>query len=152
MIRSLVQCRMLRSLLFLFPLTLLLALPAGADIPIKDGCTQGASQLAHGLSATAAEARIREYARLYVGSYSSYNRQKSDIRRKTNRYLELDEWTQSDIIGFTGQQRELLYISVAGELAVGRIDTSELPGYVVAIDRKIHDIEVELGCNISPPP
>ena len=120
---------------------------AGADVPIKDDCVLGQSQLIHGLSPADAEARIKQYARLYVENYSSYKRGERDTRRQMNGYLGLDVWTQDDIVGFTRQQRELLFISIAGELAVGKIDTSELPGYVVAIERKIHEIEVELGCN-----
>lgn len=134
-------------------LLLLLFMPvlaAGADIPIKGGCVLGESQLAHGMSGTDAQARIIQYARRYVQSYASYNDQKRDIRRKASDYLELKAWTQKDIIGFTRQQRELLYISVAGELATGKIDMSELSGYVAAIDQKINDIEVELGCDVMP--
>lgn len=123
---------------------------AGADIPIEGGCVLGESQLAHGLPAGEAQARIVSYARLYVQSYASYNREKSDARRKASDYLELKEWTQADIVGFTRRQRELLYISVGGELATGKIDASELPGYIAAIDQKIQDIEVELGCQILP--
>lgn len=123
---------------------------AGADIPVKGGCVLGESQLAHGLSAKEAQSRIIQYARLYVQSYASYNREKSDARRRASDYLELDGWTQADIIGFTRRQRELLYISVGGELAVGKLDSSELPGYVAAIDQKIQDIEVELGCQVLP--
>jgi len=123
---------------------------AGADIPVEGGCVLGESQLAHGLPAGEAQARIVSYARLYVQSYASYNREKSDARRKASDYLELKEWTQADIVGFTRRQRELLYISVGGELATGKIDASELPGYIAAIDQKIQDIEVELGCQILP--
>lgn len=123
---------------------------AGADIPIEGGCVLGESQLAHGLPAGEAQVRIVSYARLYVQSYASYNREKSDARRKASDYLELKEWTQADIVGFTRRQRELLYISVGGELATGKIDASELPGYIAAIDQKIQDIEVELGCQILP--
>lgn len=134
-------------------LLLLLIVPGlavGADIPIKGGCVLGESQLAHGLPAAEAQARIIGYARRYVQSYASYNDQKRNARRKASDYLELKAWTQADIIGFTRQQRELLYISVGGELATGKIDQSELPGYVAAIDQKIRDIEVELGCAVMP--
>ena len=130
-------------------LLLLALLPLGtvlAEIPIKGGCVLGQSQAVHGLSPADAEAHIREYARLYVKSYSSYKREERDVRRKTSDYLELEGWTQADVVGFTHEQRELLYISVASELAVGKIDSSELPGYVVAIEGKIDEIEVELGC------
>ena len=64
--------------------------------------------------------------------------------------MELDKWTQDDVVGFTLEQRRLLLISIAGELAVGKIDSSELPGYIIAIDRKIDEIEVELGCEPAP--
>jgi len=141
---------MLRLSICLFLLAALPGLVTGADIPVKGGCVLGESQLAHGLSATEAQARMIHYARLYVQSYASYNREKSDARRKASDYLELDGWTQADIIGFTRRQRELLFISVGGELATGKIDSSELPGYVAAIDQKIQDIEVELGCQVLP--
>ena len=132
---------------------LVLLLPAasfGADIPIKGDCVVGESQVAHGLPDAEAQARIIQYARQYVQSYASYNNQKRSARRKASDYLELKAWTQEDIVGFTRRQRELLYISVAGELATGRIDTSALPGYVAAIDQKIQDIEIELGCDLLP--
>jgi len=139
-----------RLLVMLVLVTPLIGLPASAGIPIDGGCVLGESQAAHGLSTADAQERIKQYARLYVQSYRSYNRQKSDTRRQANDYMELDGWTQNEIIGFTRLQRELLYISVGGDVAVGKIDTDELPGYVVAIDRKIQEIEVELGCVISP--
>jgi hypothetical protein len=147
---SLVQCRMARLFFILLLFAALSGIPAGADIPVDGGCALGESQLAHGLSAADSETRIKQYARLYVQSYRSYNRQKSDTRRQANDYMELDAWTQNEIIGFTRLQRELLYISVGGELAVGKIDSSELPGYVAAIDQKIREIEVELGCQLLP--
>lgn len=121
-----------------------------ADIPIKGGCVLGESQLAHGLSAADAQARIIQYARDYVQNYSSYSNNKIETRRQTADYLERKKWTQDDVVGFTRKQRELLYISVAGELATGKIDTSELPGFVAAIDQKIRDIEAELGCDVMP--
>jgi len=141
---------MRRSLLILLVFGAFPGLAAGADIPIEGGCVLGESQLVHGVPASEAQARIVGYARLYVQSYASYNREKSDARRKASAYLELKAWTQDDIIGFTRRQRELLYISVGGELATGKIDSSELPGYVAAIDQKIQDIEVELGCEVLP--
>ena len=131
-------------------LILLPGLCFAADIPIKGGCIVGESQAAHGLPAADAQARIIEYARQYVQSYSAYNGEKRNARRKASEYLELKAWTQDDIVGFTRRQRELLYISVAGELATGRIDTSALPGYVAAIDEKIQEIELELGCDVLP--
>lgn len=145
-----VQCGMLRSSLCVLIACAVPGSAAAADIPIRGGCVLGESQLAHGLSAADAEARIIQYARQYVQSFASYNNQKRDARRKASDYLELKAWTQDDVTGFTRQQRELLYISVAGELATGKIDTSELPGYVAAIDAKIREIEVELGCGVLP--
>lgn len=125
-------------------------LVTAADIPVHGGCVLGESQLAHGLPAADAQARILQYARQYIQSYASYNNRKRDARRKASDYLELKAWTQEDIVAFTRQQRELLYISVAGELATGKIDRSELPGYIAAIDDKIRDIELELGCDVVP--
>jgi hypothetical protein len=134
-----------RILLLLIPLT-----SFAADIPIKGGCVLGESQIAHGLSEADAQQAMIKYARLYVQNYKSYVDQKRDVRRSASDFLELKGWTQQDIIGFTRQQRELLYISVAGELAVGKVSTDELPGYVAAIDDKIREIEVELGCDMMP--
>ncbi|NND37843.1 MAG: hypothetical protein HKN81_11995 [Gammaproteobacteria bacterium] len=133
-----------------WPVLLFPGLALAAEIPIKGGCVVGESQVVHGLPAAEAQARIIQYARQYVQSYASYNNQKRSARRKASDYLELKAWTQEDIVGFTRRQRELLYISVAGELATGRIDTSALPGYVAAIDQKIQDIEIELGCEVLP--
>lgn len=134
-------------------LLLLLILPGivfAADIPIKGGCVLGESQVAHGVSEADAQQAMISYARLYVQNYKSYIDRKRDVRRKASDYLELKGWTQEDIIGFTREQRELLYISVAGELAVGKVSADELPGYVAAIDDKIREIEVELGCGVMP--
>jgi hypothetical protein len=50
------------------------------------------------------------------------------------------------VLGFTFEQRELLYISVGGELGLGRIDVDDLPGYVQSIERKVYDLEIEMGC------
>ena len=119
-----------------------------ADIPIKDGCVVGMSQAAHGLSAAAAERRIRDYANLYNRDYSNYKGQERAARSQAYSFMELKAWTQNEVTAFTRQQRELLYISVGGELALGRIDTSALPGYVAAIEQKITDLEVELGCTM----
>jgi hypothetical protein len=131
--------------LLLIPLT-----AWAADIPIKGGCVLGESQLAHGVSSDEAQQTMITYARLYVQNYKSYIDQKRDVRRKASDFMELKGWTQHDIIGFTRQQRELLYISVAGELAVGKVSVDELPGYVTAIDDKIREIEEELGCDVMP--
>ncbi|MGI9343166.1 MAG: hypothetical protein ACR2QV_09955 [Gammaproteobacteria bacterium] len=132
-------------LLLLIPLT-----SFAANIPIKGGCVLGESQLAHGLSEADAQQAMIKYARLYVQNYKSYVDQKRDVLSAARDFLELKGWTQQDIIDFTRQQRELLYISVAGELAVGKISTDELPGYVAAIDDKIREIETELGCGVMP--
>ena len=59
-------------------------------------------------------------------------------------FVEIEE----EVLGFIYQQRELLYISVGGELALGRIDTDALPGYVAAIEQKVTDLEIELGCTM----
>jgi len=140
------DCALPRILLAALVLACVPARAGGAEIPIKGGCALGESQLAHGLAPADAQARIIQYARLYVQSYASYNRQQRDARRNASEYLELKSWTQEDIIAFTRQQRELLYISIGGELATSKIDTNELPGYVAAIDQRIQDIEIELGC------
>jgi len=125
---------------------------AVAQIPIKGGCTVGASQQAHGISAAEAQERIKNYARRYVESYSTYKRYERDSRRKAYSYMELDHWTQDEVIGFTRDQRELLYISVGSELAQGMIDGSEIPGYVNAVEKKVFELEMELGCEMPEQP
>jgi hypothetical protein len=131
---------------------LLLLSAAFGQIPIDGGCTVGASQQAHAVSAADAEARIRGYARRYIESYSGYKRHERDIRRKAYSYMELKGWSQDDVIGFTREQRELLYIAIGGELAQGKIDSSAVPGYVNAIERKMAELEVELGCILPSQP
>ena len=129
---------------------LLLSVSAFANPPVEGGCVLGESQIAHGLSAAEAEARIRKYARLYVQNYASYKSQERAQGQKAYVYMELDEWTQKEVIGFTREQREFMYMSVASELATGRINADQLPGYATAIERKLFEIEVELGCEMMP--
>ena len=129
-------------------LALCLSTAMAADIPIKDGCVVGMSLTTHGLSAAAAERRIRDYANLYNRDYSNYKGQERKARSTAYSYMELKSWTQEEVLGFIFQQRELLYISVGGELAHGRIDTTALPGYVAAIEQKVTDLEIELGCTM----
>jgi hypothetical protein len=133
-------------------LSLCLSSAAAAEIPIKDGCMIGMSQATYGLDATVAERRIRDYANLYNGDYSNYKNQERRARSKAYAYMELKSWTQEEVLGFILQQRELLYISVGGELALGKINVAELPGYVAAIERKVYDLEVELGCTMPATP
>ena len=125
---------------------------AAGQIPIEGVCTVGASQQAHAVSAADAEGRIRAYARRYIESYSGYKRHERDVRRKAYSYMELNGWSQNDVIGFTREQRELLYIAIGGELAQGKIDASALPGYVNAIERKMVELETELGCVMPAQP
>jgi hypothetical protein len=129
-------------------LTLFLSAATAADIPIKGGCSIGKSQATYGLDAAVAERRIRDYANLYNADYSNYKDQERRARSKAYSYMELKSWTQEEVLGFIVQQRELLYISVGGELALGKIGTADLPGYVAAIERKVYDLEVELGCTM----
>ena len=133
-------------------LCMLLVSTAMAQIPIEGGCTVGASQEAHAVSAVDAEGRMRSYARRYIESYSGYKRQERDIRRKAYSYMELKGWTQEDVIGFTREQRELLYIAIGGELAQGKIDADALPGYANSIERKMFELEAELGCLMPEQP
>ncbi len=51
---------------------------------------------------------------------------------------------------FGAHQRELLYIGVAADLAIGRVADSELADYAASIERKIIEIETELGCELLP--
>lgn len=131
-------------------LGLLFATSASANPPVKGGCMLGGSQAAHGLSVAEAEARIKRYARLYLDNYTSYKNQQRVQQKKAYSYLELDRWTQDDVIGFTREQREFMYISIGAELAAGKVHTSQLAGYAAAIDQKIFDIEVELDCDVLP--
>ena len=134
--------------MFILLLGLLLATSASANPPVKGGCMLGESQAAHGLTVAEAEARIKRYARLYLENYTSYKNQQRVQQKKAYSYLELDRWTQDDVIGFTREQREFMYITVGADLAAGTVHTSQLAGYAVAIDQKIFDIEVELDCDV----
>jgi hypothetical protein len=126
----------------------LLAAAVNADNPpVEGGCMLGESQLAHGLSPADAELRIRRYARMYVKKFASYKNYERSQRKRTYAYMEMDEWTQAEVIGFTREQREFMYISVGGELATGRVTGEQLPGYASAIERKLYEIELELGCD-----
>jgi len=131
----------------LIVLILVSTISSAADIPIKGGCELGRSEAEHGLSLAEAEARIKQYAQLYVESYATFKGEERRRFSQSRSYMEQKKWSQDDVIGFTREQRELLYISVGGELGLGKIDVKDLPGYVNAIDRKIVDIEIELGCD-----
>ena len=134
--------------LFILLLGLLFTIPVFANPPVEGGCVLGESQIAHGLSSEEAQARIRKYARLYVQNYASYKIQERAQGQKAYKYMELEEWTQEEVVGFTREQREFMYISVGAELATGRVNASQLPGYAAAIERKLFDIEVELDCEM----
>jgi hypothetical protein len=143
---ALLQSGMRSLTIFLF--SLLFAVAAYANPPVEGGCVLGESQITHGISAEEAEARIRKYARMYVQNYASYKSYERTQGQKAYKYMELDEWTQKEVVGFTREQREFMYMSVGGELATGRVNASQLPGYAAAIERKLFDIEVELGCDM----
>ena len=119
---------------------------AQSQIPIEGGCELGLSQAFHGLPADQAIMRIKQYANLYTRDYSGFKNQERKSRRTANQFMLLDSWEQDTVIAFTREQRQLLYISIGGELAQGRVSVDELPDYVVAIDAKINDIEAQLGC------
>lgn len=121
---------------------------AFADEHIKGGCVIGESAIAHGRSDADAITDIRSYAKLYVNNFQKYRKTERNVRVAINELLELEQWTQADIVTFTKQQRELLYMSVGGQLATGRITTDELPEYARTIHQRITDIEVELGCDL----
>jgi hypothetical protein len=139
----------MRSIFFLL-FAWLFTVTAFANPPVEGGCMLGESQIAHGISAEEAEARIRKYARMYVQNYASYKSYERTQGQKAYKYMELDEWTQKEVVGFTREQREFMYMSVGGELATGRVNANQLPGYADAIERKLFDIEVELGCDMMP--
>ncbi len=72
------------------------------------------------------------------------------MRRAMSDLLERKYWTQSEVTMFGAHQRELLYIGVAADLAIGRVADSELADYAASIERKIIEIETELGCELLP--
>ena len=117
---------------------------------ILGGCTIGASDAAHGLSDSQAVAEIRQYANLYVSNFQKFRKTERAMRKDINKLIELEQWTQADIVSFTKQQRELLYLSIGMEVANGRITVDELPKYARTIRQKITDIEIELGCDVLP--
>jgi hypothetical protein len=87
---------------------------------------------------------------LYVGNFQKFRKTERSVRAEINDLLDLEQWTQADIIAFTRQQRELLYLSIGGQLATGRLTSDELAEYARTIRQKITDIEIELGCDILP--
>ena len=117
---------------------------------IKGTCVIGESAMTHGRSDSQAVADIRSYAQMYVSNFQKYRNSERSVRAAINELLELEQWTQADIVVFTKQQRSLLYLSVGKQLATGRITADELPGYARTIRERITDIEVELGCDILP--
>ena len=117
---------------------------------VRGGCTVGESAIAHGRPDADAVADIRRQAQLYVTNFQKFRKSEFALREAINELLELEQWTQADIIAFTKEQRELLYLSVGRQLATGRITTDELPEYARTIRQRITDIEVELGCDVLP--
>ena len=142
---------MRRSVVVIAALGILAAFAVQAENPpIKGGCLLGESQREHGLPPQNAEAVIRSYARMYVRDYTGYRREERERRSAAYVYLEKKKWTQEEVIGYTREQREYMYISIGGELAAGRIEADQIPGYVRAVDRQILDMEIELGCEALP--
>ena len=133
----------------LFCLWLVMAMPAAfGDERIKGGCIVGESAIAHGRSDAEAVTDMRRYAQLYVNSFQKYRKTERSIREGINELLELEQWTQADIVAFTKNQRELLYLSVGMQLATGRTTADELPEYARTIRQRITEIEIELNCDI----
>lgn len=124
------------------------ALQAGGHI--RGGCTVGQSELAHGFSDDRAIQQMRDYARMYATRFKQFRETERDTRSSINELLELEQWTQQDIVAFTELQRKLLYLSVGSQLATGRVIVDELPAYARTIRQKITDIEIELGCDSLP--
>jgi len=117
---------------------------------IKGGCVIGESAIEHGRTDSEAVADMQRYAQQYVSSFQKFRKAERSLRAAISELLELEQWTQADIVAFTKQQRELLYLSVGMQLATGRVTADELPEYARTIRQKITDIEVELGCDILP--
>ena len=136
---------------FLLCVWMMLITPnAFAEGHIRGGCVIGESAIAHGRTDPEAVADIRRYAQLYASNFQRFRKTERSIRKEINELLELEQWAQADIISFTKQQRELLYLSVGAQLATGRITADELPGYAGTIRQKITDIEIGLGCDVLP--
>ncbi len=123
---------------------------AFGEAHVRGGCTIGESSIAHGRPDQDAVDEIRRNAQLYVTNFQKFRKSEFALREAINELLELEQWTQADIVVFTREQRELLYLSVGRQLATGRITTDELPEYVRTIRQRITDIEVELGCDVLP--
>jgi hypothetical protein len=121
-----------------------------AEIPIKGGCVIGHGRTPGGPGADDAIKTMQSYAALYRNSYRTYKGEERRARRAMSDLLELKHWTQSEVIQFGIHQRELLYIGVAADLAIGRVSASELPAYAASIERKIIEIETELRCELLP--
>jgi len=121
-----------------------------ADERIDGDCIVGESAIAHGRPDPQAVADIQSYAQLYVSNFQKYRKTERNVREQINALLKLEQWTQDDIVSFTKQQRELLYLSVGKQLATGRITADELPAYASTIRQRITDIEVELDCDLLP--
>lgn len=128
-----------------------MTMPASyADGHIRGGCVIGESAIAHSRTNPEAVMDIRRYAQLYVSNFQKFRKTERGLRSKINELLALEQWAQADVIAFTKQQRELLYLSVGSQLATGRITADELPEYAALIRQKIADIEIELGCDVLP--
>ncbi len=121
-----------------------------AEIPIKGGCVIGHGRAPGGPGAEAAIKAMRSYAQLYRNSYRTYKGEERRVRRAMSDLLERKYWTQSEVTMFGAHQRELLYIGVAADLAIGRVADSELAAYAASIEQKIIEIETELGCELLP--
>jgi len=121
-----------------------------AEIPVKGGCVIGHGRTPGSPGADDAIKTMRSYAALYRNSYRTYKGEERRVRRAMSDLLELKHWTQSEVLQFGIHQRELLYIGVAADLAIGRVSDSELPAYAASIERKIIEIETELGCELLP--
>jgi hypothetical protein len=129
----------------------LVALATNAENPpVKGGCLLGESQRAHGVSQADAIERMKSYAHLYVKDYGSFRREERRTKSSAYEYLKLKKWKQAEVIGFTGEQRKFMYITVGGELAAGRATAEQLPGYAASIDQQIFNLELELGCEAIP--
>jgi hypothetical protein len=139
----LIRCGLLAAVL-------LIAGSVQAAIPVKGGCLIGASNLDHAGTKAEAIQRIRGYALKYAQGYRGFATEERRIRAAISELMDMDSWTQKEVIAFTAQQRKLLYISVASQLANSRIMDAELPAYVDLINKQIQQQEVDLGCQLLP--
>ena len=131
-------------------LLLLGAAPVYGQFSIEGGCLIGARAMNGNKPPAEPIDAIKQYTSRYRKNYKAIKQEERRVRSVIAGLWELDVWTQKEVVQFTEQQRKLLYISVAGQLANGQISDSELPAYAASINERITELEVQLGCKLLP--